>query len=555
MFRENKDHLQQDLFNSMSTMNPRSQKLLMNSWAKLFYEEVFCQIDETIFKPLYCEDNGRPNFPVNILLSLEFIKHFKNYTDEELLEQFHFNYQVMYSVGLRNLGELALAPRTLYEFRERIYSHVASNPDETDLIFDQFEKLIQHFVAKANLSADEQRVDSTQIMPNIKHAGRLSLGYDVLRQAIGDCPLEILPERIQDVLKPEFKTELLYRTRTGDASSRLQELLNICTELLAIVEDFPELKRLDSIMLVERFLTDQAKLEPESGSWIVKKNKEISARCLQSAYDPDATFRKKGGNKHVGYVLNLSETCNDENPVQMITDYTLEPNSAGDSKMLRERLHDIKKQHPELKDVYVDGAYYSDELEELAQELKVKINYTNMTGRASSKIPLTDFDIEMTDEGATVCCPYGQQAFPCYVNQKTQDITAHFDLDKCVQCPARLACPAKPKKNSAVLRITKKARLAANVRKELSDDKKRLESTSKRAAIEGTNSALKRAQGAGKLRVRTLVKSKVVIGLKIIGYNLRQLIRYTKNDFRRGFKPKEYDSLPQGVSAPILATT
>jgi len=555
MFRENKEHLQQNLFDSMSTMNPRSQKLLLNSWAKLFYEDVFCQIDETPFKTLYCQDNGRPNFPVNILLSLEFIKHFKNYTDEELLEQFHFNYQVMYAVGVRNLGELPLAPRTLYEFRERIYSHVASNPDEMDLIFGQYENLTQHFVAKANLGTHEQRVDSTQVMSNIKQAGRLSLGYDVLRQAVSDCPQEILPEKIQDVLKPEFKTELLYRTRTGDVASRLQELLNICAELLVLVSDFPELKRLDSIMLVERFLTEQANLDPESGSWMAKENKEISARSLQSAYDPDATFRKKGSNKHVGYVLNLSETCNDENPVQMITDYTLEPNSAGDSKMLRERLRGIKDQHPELTDMYVDGAYYSDELEELAQELNVKIHYTNMTGKASSKIPLTDFDIETKDEGATVCCPGGQQAFPCYANKKTQDITAHFDLETCAQCPARLACPAKPKKNSAVLRITKKARLAANVRKELSDDEKRLESTSKRAAIEGTNSALKRAQGADKLRVRTLVKSKVVIGLKVISYNIRQLIRYAKNDFRRGFKPQKNGSHPQGVSLPILAAS
>ena len=84
MFRDNKGNLQQDLFNNMSYMNPRIQKLLENSWAQDFYEYVFSKIDETPFKALYCEDNGRPNFPVNILLSLEFIKHLKNYTDEEL---------------------------------------------------------------------------------------------------------------------------------------------------------------------------------------------------------------------------------------------------------------------------------------------------------------------------------------------------------------------------------------------------------------------------------------------------------------------------------------
>jgi len=49
---------------------------------------------------LYREDDGRPNFPVNIMLSLEFIKHFKDYSDEELIEQFYFNYQIIYALVL-----------------------------------------------------------------------------------------------------------------------------------------------------------------------------------------------------------------------------------------------------------------------------------------------------------------------------------------------------------------------------------------------------------------------------------------------------------------------
>jgi hypothetical protein len=47
------------------------------------------------------------------LLSLEFIKNFKNYTDEDILEQFYYNYQIMYAVGIRQLSDLHLAPRTL----------------------------------------------------------------------------------------------------------------------------------------------------------------------------------------------------------------------------------------------------------------------------------------------------------------------------------------------------------------------------------------------------------------------------------------------------------
>ena len=158
-------------------------------------EPFCCKIDEAPFSCLYCLDNGRPNFPVNILLSLEFIKHMKDYVDEDILEQFRFNYQIMYAVGLRNLGELYMAERTIYEFRRRVYRYTVENPDKDDLIFVQFEKLTKQFIDLAGINTKEQRVDSTQIMTNIKLAGRLSLAYDVLSQAVKACSPELLCQK------------------------------------------------------------------------------------------------------------------------------------------------------------------------------------------------------------------------------------------------------------------------------------------------------------------------------------------------------------------------
>ena len=55
--------------------------------------------------------------------------------------------------------------------------------------------------------------------------------------------------------------------------------------------------------------------------WIAKPGKELNSSCLQSAYDPGPTFRKKGNKEHFGYVINISETCDEENSVQLITDF------------------------------------------------------------------------------------------------------------------------------------------------------------------------------------------------------------------------------------------
>jgi hypothetical protein len=143
----------------------------VQSWAQVFYDDVFCQIDESYFAPLYCSDNGRPNTPVNILLSLEAIKHLFNYTDEEIMSEFSFNFQINYAVGILTLGELPIAARTLYEFRERVFKYALKHPGEVDLIFKQFDLLLAHFLDTTNTSAKEQRTDSTFIAPNIKRAG------------------------------------------------------------------------------------------------------------------------------------------------------------------------------------------------------------------------------------------------------------------------------------------------------------------------------------------------------------------------------------------------
>jgi len=116
-------------------MHPRNREIFDKSWAQLFYEYVFCRIDEKPFPVLYDPVMGKPNFPVNILIALEYIKHMKHWTDEDLFEVFRFNSQVSYALGIRTVVGLNMAERTLYYFRERVYCYCMENPDAEDILF------------------------------------------------------------------------------------------------------------------------------------------------------------------------------------------------------------------------------------------------------------------------------------------------------------------------------------------------------------------------------------------------------------------------------------
>lgn len=545
MFRENKDHLQTNLFNSLDTMDHRLAKKLEKSWAALFYQHIFCKIDESVFAPLYCKDNGRSNFPVNILMSLDLIKEIRAYTDEVLLEEYAFNYQISYALGLRTLGERYFAPRTLYEFRARLYNYSLEHPEEADLIFTQFQKLTDHFIKVAGLSTDESRMDSTQIMSNIKLAGRLSLAYDVLVTGVKALPKSMLDNSLKLFLKSDHKTQFLYNIKGNDAVSRIQRIIENCAQVLEIATH-PDLKSDPAIQTVERFLKEQATFNEEGHQWIAKDNKEISSKSLQSAYDADATYRNKNGKKHVGYVLNLAETCADENPVQIVTHYHLAPNTTSDIELLKKDLPTLKQSG--VKDLYTDGGYYSHEVSEEAQSQGIEVHYTDMTGRKdfSGKLPYSDFEIR--DNQEVLRCPAGQQPIRSEFNIKDKTLSAHFNREVCDACPLKETCRVKFQKKDTVLRVSQKKLAVEETRVKIENKENRKLATSKRAAIEGTNSAVKRAQGVDKLRVRGIIKSNLVIGTKLIAHNFRQLTRFFKGDVRQKFKK---NNLSQGIPVAI----
>jgi len=403
-------------------MNPKVREKLMKSWAPIFYEHVFCRIDESPFSVLY-GTTGNPNFPVNILLSLEYIKHMKDCSDQELLEDFLFDYQVNYAVGIHTLGDRNLADRTLYYFRERIYDYCLNNPDNEDLMFGQFKRLLGEFSEKAGIAMDKQRTDTTLFMSNIKKAGRMSLAHDVLVEAVKAIPKLMRSEDLAKVLVPGFKNDVLYRTKSQDRDSKLAMLLDLCAEALNILKTIPEMAGGGTAGLVERFLDEQSIIDDETGKRTPKPKKEISSGSLQSAYDQDATFRRKGDVSQSGYVLELSETCSKENPFQLITDYKVEPNNVSDQEILTGRLETIRE-NTGCTDMYVDGGFHSEDVHKTAGENGIDIHLTNMSGtEPSKKLPVSAFTIN-EETNVIQQCPGGHT--PTRAGVSGGQTSAHF---------------------------------------------------------------------------------------------------------------------------------
>jgi len=527
MFKENHQNNQESFFNTTLAMDDRIRAKLMKSWAPVFYENVFCQIDEKPFAVLY-GTTGNTNFPVNILISLEYIKHMKDIPDAELIDAYYFDYLVNYAVGLKTLGEKHLSARTLYYFRQRIYQYCIANPGGDDLLFGQFINLLKSFAKKAGINLDEQRMDTTMFMSNIKKAGRLALAFDVLVKAIKAIPEAQLPESLAKVLESGFKTEILFKAKSNENESKLAQLLALGKDALNVLKTLPDGAANDEIRVLERFLNEQSKTD-ENGKVIPKANKEITSDSLQSAYDEDATYRRKSNIAQSGYVLEIAETCSKENPFQLITDYTVETNNTSDVEIIQNRLPEIKG-NTGCKDMYVDGGFHSPNVLDVAQKENIDLHLTDMSGtEPNKKLPLTDYKID-EQSNKILECPNQQE--PLRADVKNGQTTAHFSISACDSCPLKNECHAKKQKKDYVVRISLKAVSASRERAKVKEYKK--ENTSKRAGIEGSNSALKR-KGLEKLQVRGKTKSSVVCGLKVAAQNIKRFTRFILG----GYKPKK----------------
>jgi len=523
MFERSSTNQQNSIFDATRWMDQKLKRELDKSWAPIVFEYVYKKIDEEKFSVLYENGKGRPNTSVRKLITLELIQHLVNVSDDELWQMYLFDYRVSYALGQLALGEDPMSERTRYNFRERLYLHTMKNPDD-DLISLQFKELLEEFnkVIKADMS--EQRIDTTMFMSNIKKSGRISLAYDVLIRASKKIPENQQSETIKNILSPTFKRDVVSSVKTDEAQNKLTLLLKYCQEVLNILENLPDVNAVDEIRIIKRLLDEQGMVN-DANEIEAKGNDQMEAKFMQSAFDQDATYRKKGERKQSGYVASITETCSDTNDVQLITSYSVAPNITPDTDIIKESFDQVESLG--CKEMYGDGGFYSNDTVNEALRHGIEMKYTALTGKPSEGYLSVDDFILSEDKSCVLNCPAG--ATPLFNRNSKKNVIAHFEKKSCFLCPMLDICPMTYLKNTNVVKFSKES-IAAALQRYLCTEN-RAENTSKRAAIEGTISALKR-KGCAKLRVRGRIRCTVVFGLKVIAQNIQRLTNLINGHYK-----------------------
>ena len=121
-FRTN-DNQQISINDRLNNLTDRERRFLDKSWAKPFGDRIFPMINESKFEALYCNDNGRPNTPVNVVIGSLILKDLIGLVDEELVDSIVLDPRFQYALRLTSLEEIPYSDRTPSRFRERLYRH------------------------------------------------------------------------------------------------------------------------------------------------------------------------------------------------------------------------------------------------------------------------------------------------------------------------------------------------------------------------------------------------------------------------------------------------
>ncbi|MCG2820957.1 MAG: transposase [Candidatus Atribacteria bacterium] len=500
---------------ALLSLTEREMKYLKGSWAETFSKKIFPFIEEDRFKVLYSDNPAsRPNNPANVYFGLLILREIFNQSDEEALNSLMFDIRYQYALHTTSFQEQPVSKNSLTNFRAAVYSY--NQEHGIDLIQEEIESHAQQFSKLLKIEGKAIRMDSLMVSSSCRKLSRLEIIYSTVARLIKVIDKNTaLPENFKPYLEEGHYNDTIYRSRDKDLNSKIKKVLKDGLRLHHLYRKNKEISKTEEFKLLSRMLKEQTR------KGRIKPSKEISPDSLQNPTDPDATYRKKGKKKHIGYTVNIVEKFDDKN--RMITGYDLQKNTYSDQKFAQDTISKLPVEKDEVT-ALVDGAYYSEDIAKKAEAKGIKMVPTNLVGGGKNS---NSDKFEIDEKEHTVKkCPSGHQ--PITSTFKEGSYRAHFNQKHCSNCPLRKDCSVVKQKKSYLFKVSEKTFHRSQLIAKMGTSEYQ-ELARKRAGIEGIPSTLRRRYKIDHLPVRGEVRSKVWLGFKISAINCKRLIKGLMN--------------------------
>ncbi len=499
-----------DPFDPVLTEKTRAR--LLDDWPGVFRHVILELMPVNILGEYYSPDMGRPTKELYSMAGLIFMMEFFNWTKPEALNAYSFHMDVHYALNMEPVAH-DIAIRTL----ERFIVLFEKDDLSKQIMHDVTIKLAELL----EINIDKQRLDSTHIFSDMASFGRTRLMGVAIKRFLtqvlrGDSSAyEALPESLRQRYSPSVH-QMFGGTGKDKQSRRLlrQQVAEDMHFLIGHFADTAPLNNGTCYKAMERIFYEQCEVHEDT---VTIKEKTGSA-VMQNPSDPDATY---DGHKGPGYQVQISETCDSDNEVQLVTSALPQTAAEPDTDAVEPVLDILEESNLLPKELFVDTGYASDENVQQAESRGVELVGPVPGGAgpvSEDELTIDDFNIDQTTE-QVVCCPAGHAPTSSIHNPGTGKTRTVMPDSACGMCEYYDQCPATKKRDGYQLDHTAKQRRTASRRREEETDVFQ-ERYKIRGGIESTNSGLKRRTGMGRLRVRGSPRVFHAVYLKIAGWNI-----------------------------------
>ena len=454
---------------------------------------MFPAIDEEIFSVLYSDKVSRPNTPVNVIVGALILKEVLGGTDDELVQALMFDVRYQYALHTTSFKEQPLSDRTLSRFRARCLAYETET--EIDLIHECVTKMAKEISEFMGITPSMQRMDSLMVAANIRNLSMLELFYTCvanLANVMNQRGAE-LPEGLK-----HYMEKLCDSNGDFDDTSEYQLLIRL---------------------LKERTIMD------DGGSRRLRNKEEVEepSKVLLNPSDPEATFRKKAGAKHLGYVGNITERVGESG--SLVTDYAYEQNIYSDNQFINDYL-EKQPVYDETVTLVADGAYSGEANVKIAATHQIKFITTNFTSKKPADI-FAEFTFSEDGKELLECIHHKHPYYTRY-DQSNDRCAAYFNRRDCEECPYVKQCCPRFKGKQASREISWKAVNRAKMLRYMKTEEFH-ELCHFRNGVEAIPSLLRRKYHVDKIAAHGKRQMRFYFGFKIAALNFQKLFDYANS--------------------------
>lgn len=533
-------------------MHPKAYERLRGSWQGLFRESILQLMPVEKIEGHFSGIDGCPTKELYSMCGLIFIKEFMDWTIEEAIEAYSYHADIQYALNL-SLLDVYVSKRTVFRYQALLVDNDLAGQIMTDVTNALIEKL--------ELKIDKQRLDSTHIESDMATFGRTQLLTTSIKRFLTQLKRHNRPgyDALDEELRNRYEKSPYQlfggKKRTDDDKRLLRE--QIIQDVYDLITQFAETEShrssyRDLVMVFDQ-QCEIIPTENDEESFTIELKKSPGGNVICNPSDPDATY---DGKKGAGYQAQLSETCSEENDVQLITSCIPQTACESDANAVKTVIEDLKENGLLPDELTADTAYGSDENQQLCEEEGVELVSPVPGKRPENADGVNSADFEVDDDGEVISCPMCRPPVMS-TSGKTADgetvTMAFMNPQQCSDCLYREDCPSKDdgKGRQCVEFTDKERRLATRRRHEETDEFR--EKYRIRSGIEATNSVLKRVTGLARLRVRGQAKVFHSILLKVAGWNVLQAARALRLRARaQNGQVASNSGIPHAVLSPYL---